>query len=375
MSSGDTDAFGQQIPEQHSTGGRDPASDATHAPAVDTRVPAGPALDDPLTCAALKRYRRRGRLIALVGTALFIAFVVCVSIQSQHSKWLLKNGARVSGRITDVSRNVRGNGSFGVRYAADGRAWQGTIALTEASGYYAPGETVTVIYDPRHPSDIRTPQEKNESNSTVLPLTLALVSGLILLLGGAGTLVRERRWRRQLATSPWRPYRARYLARVVRGRFQPMNPGLEVIPVDSPSSAPVLLRLASTWRWRTDRMRRHDGETIWLAGDPAARVVIGLPATRELLAAGAPRRAIAESYRQAASQSPPRDPAQIKKARRRLIMILVAQWTLFSAVVIGRTDGSRLGIAVVVIYLLGVVPVIAVLIRADRKADEQSSRS
>lgn len=375
MPSGHADAFGQQIPEQHSSGGRDPASHASHASAVDTRVPAGPALDDPLTCAALKRYRWRGRLIALVGIALFIAFVVFVSIQSQHSKWLLEYGARVSGRITDVSRNVHGSGSFGISYVADHRAWQGTIALTETSGYYAPGETVTVIYDPRHPSDIRTPQEKNESNSTVLPLTLVLISGLILILGGAGTLVRARGWRRQLATSPWRPYRARYLARVVRGRFQPLNPGLEVIPVDSPSSSPVLLRLASTWRWRTDRMSRHDGETIWLAGDPAARVVIGLPATRELLAAGAPRRAIAKSYRQAASQSPPRDPTQIKKARRRLITILVAQWTLFSAVLIGRTEGSRLGIAIVGLYLLGLVPVIAVLIRADRKADEQSTGS
>jgi hypothetical protein len=69
------------------------------------------------------------------------------SIQSQHAKWLLEHGARVSGRITDVSRNVHGSGSFGVRYVADGRAWQGTIALTETSGYYAPGETVTVIYD------------------------------------------------------------------------------------------------------------------------------------------------------------------------------------------------------------------------------------
>jgi hypothetical protein len=368
MPSGITDAFGQQTPEQHKDGGRDPALDTSPTPAVDTRVPVGPALDDPLTRAALTRYRWCGRLIALVGAALFIAFFVFVTIQSQHPKWLLAHGARVPGRITDVYRSVHGSGSFGVRYVADDRAWQGTVVLTETSGYYAPGETTTVIYDPNHPSDIRTPQEKNEPNSTVLPLTLALVSGLILLLGGVGTLVRARAWRRLLATSPWRAYRVRYLARVVRGRFQPLSPGLEVEPVDSPSSSPVLLRLASTWRGRTDRMSRHDGETIWLAGDPAGRVVIGLPPTRELLAAGAPRRAIAKSYRQAASQSPSRDPGQIKKARRRLITILVAQWTLFSAASIWRTEGSGLGIAIVVLYLLSLVPVVAVLMRAQRKA-------
>jgi len=251
--------------------------------------------------------------------------------------------------------------------------WHGTIALTESSGFYAPGEPVTVIYDPGHPSDIRTPSEKNEPRSTVAPLVLALVAGLILLVAGAGTLARARQWRRLLASAPWRPYRARYFARATRGRLQPLNPGLEVVALDSPSSAPALLRLASAWSWRTDRMARYDGETIWLAGDPAARVVIGLPATRELLGAGAPRAGIARSYRQAASQSPSRDPAQIKKDRRRLLTFLVAQWCLFSLASLWRSEGSAFGIAAAGLYTVSLVAVAIVLHRAWRKADREST--
>jgi hypothetical protein len=176
--------------------------------------------------------------------------------------------ARGAGSGTDHERlpeRVRDGGSFAVRYFADGRVWHGTIALTETSGFYSPGEAVTVIYDPKHPTDIRTPAEKNEPRFAVLPMILALVVGLIMLVGGGITLVRASRWRRLLASSPWRPYTAHYIAKVMRGRFQPMNPGLEVIPLDSSSNAAALLRMASTWTWRSDRMARHNGETIWLA--------------------------------------------------------------------------------------------------------------
>jgi hypothetical protein len=297
-----TDQFGRPTETQQNTGA------GTSASAADTDVPKGPALDDPATRTALRRYRWRGRWISLVGGALFIAFLVVVNIQGKHAKWLLRHGARTPGLITSVSRNRHG-GSFNVEYMADGRAWRGTITLTEASGRYAAGEDVTVIYDPRHPTDIRTPKEKNEPHSTVLPLILALVVGLIMLTGGIGTLVRARRLRRLLASSPWRPYSARYLARVKRGPLQSFNRGLEVMPMGGPAGSSGLLRLASTWRWRSERMSGYHGETVWLAGDPAGKVVIGIPSTRELLAASAPRAGIALHHSRVASEPATQDPS------------------------------------------------------------------
>jgi len=361
-----TDPFGRPTATQQSPGASTPVSVA------DTGVPKGPALDDRATRTALTRYRRRGRWISLAGAALLVAFLVVVAIQGEHTKWLLQHGARTPGRITSVSRGAHG-GSLSVDYLADGRLWRGTIALTESSGYYAPGESVTVIYDPRHPTDIRTPAEKNEPRSTVLLLILALAAGSILLTGGIGTLVRARRLRRLLANSPWRPYRARYLPRVKRGRLQPLNPGLEVLPVGEAASSGELLRLASTWRWRSERMRKYHGETIWLAGDPEGKVVIGIPATRELLAASAPRRGIAAHYRRAASEPTTRDPASVKKARRTLSMVLIAQWVLFTGAFTWLTRGSSLGLAIVALYTVCVAVTLISLRRAPRNTEDKST--
>jgi len=391
MAPGSTDAFGRPLREAGGDAGAAeppagaPASGAAAAlpsgaaaavPAgAAAALPSGVALDDPLTRSSLERYRRRGRWITVAGGALLIAFFVVVSIQAHHAKWLLQHGARAQGRITSVAQNARGGGSFAVEYPVGGRLRHGTIALTESSPFYAAGEAVTVIYDTGHPGDIRTPVEKNEPGSTVLPLMLALIAGLILLVGGVGTLVRARSWRRLLSASPWRAYRARYLARVTRGRLRSLGRGLEVVSVDAPSAAPAVLRLSSTWRWRSERMARHDGETIWLAGDPGGKVVLCVPAGRELLAAGAPRANVAGSYRRAGAvaRAPQRSALQLAKARRRFLGMLVAQWSLFAAVWIWRTQASVFGIAVVTLYGVALIPVAVVVVGAIRNAGERST--
>ncbi|HXB14708.1 MAG TPA: DUF3592 domain-containing protein [Solirubrobacteraceae bacterium] len=367
MSWSSTDAFGQPVSAPAGIAARDPS------PSTPADVPAGPALGDPATSSALHRYRRRGAWITLAGVALLVAFLVVVSIQGQHARWLLEHGGRVEGLVTSVSRGARGGGSVKVDYVVGGRLWHGTISLTETSASYAPGYAVTVVYDPRHPSDIRTPEEKNEPSWTVVPLMVALFAGLFMFVGGAVTLVRARRWRGLLASSPWRPYRVGAAPRVGRrARLRLASPGLEVTPEGSPSGAAAVLGLASTWRWRREGMARHAGETVWLAGDPAGKVVIALPATHELIGASAPGVGAASSYLGAAAKPRDRDPAQVRRARRRLVTALVAQWVLFSAIALARSDGGPVGIAVAAFYAAALLVTAFVLRRSWRKQDGEA---
>ena len=363
MASGLTDAFGQPLWPRAIPSAGEPL------PGEETSVPAGPALGDPATRSALARYRRRGVWIALAAVVVLAGFFVGRGVGDRHSQWLLEHGGRTDGVITGVSQGVGGGGVLRVEYVVAGRLRHGTIVLTESSDFYRPYEAVTVVYDPAHPADIRTPGEANEPRLAETLLMLALLTGLSMLAGGAVTLERARRRRRLLAASPWRPYRARYLPRVTRARIQPLTPGLEVVPVDAPSTEPALLRLASTWRWRGDGIAAHDGETVWLAGNPAGRVLIAIPATRQLIGAGAPRAGLARSYERAASESRRREPAQVKKERRVLIAGLALQWALFSGLAVARTGGGPLGIAVAALDTVVLLSVAVVLRRAWRRQD------
>jgi Protein of unknown function (DUF3592) len=366
MASGSTDAFGQPLAEPAGT-----AAPMTHS-SSDPGVPAGPALDDPATRSAVRRYRRRGAWITLAGAALLVVFIVVVNAQSRHARWLLEHGGRVEGLVTSVSRGSRG-GSFKVDYVVDGRLWHGTIGLAQTSAAYASGNAVTVIYDPRHPLDIRTPEEENEPSWTVVPLIFAFIAGLFMLIGGAVTLVRARRWRGLFAGSPWRSYRLAVLVPNGRLRSLRASPGLTVTPEDSPSAKASVLRLASTSRWRRAGITRHDGETVWLAGDPAGKVVIGIPATHELIGAAAPGARARSSYPGADAQHANRDPVQVSKARRRLLAALIAQCVLFSALAIIRTGGGPVGFAFAGVYTAFLLVTALALRRSWRKQDSQAA--
>ncbi len=343
--------------------------------AVDVPAPPGPALDDSATAAALRRYRRRARVLALVGTVVLVAFAVVVSKQSNHAKWLLEHGAKTPGIITSVSGGVRGGGSMAVTYDVAGVVRHGTINLTGTSGYYAAGSSVVVIYAPGHPSDIRTPQEQNLPNSAAELLVIALVVSLFLLVGGLVTVARARRWRRLLAGSSWQAYQARYLAEVRRGRFWPLNPGLELVGLDTAAGSVAPLRVASSWRWRTERLRSCNGKTLWVAGDPAGRVVLAIPATRELYAAAAPRAALAGSYAAAAGEPVTANPGKAKKALRTVSVSVVAEWALVCTLAIWQTDANDVALALIAVYTVAVAVVLIIVRRAYQKPTDESTLS
>ncbi len=285
----------------------DPMSSA----AVSTpAVPPGPAMGDPATAQALDRYRRRGWLPVLAGLVLFALLVVVLVVSTNHASWLLHHGARTPGEVVAVGFSKGEERSITVNYVTGGVRRRGKITLSGGHGPYEAGERLTVIYDPQHPSDIRTPQESNIPNA-ILTLVFGAILGLGLLGAGALMLSRARTWRALLAHNAWQAYRARELPDVKRRGLERLNPGLELLPLPpswEPSAAaatqaatPILLQTPRMTNGRRARLHKCEDSTIWMAGDPSAKVVLAIPATHELFSVKAPSRSLHRYYAQAAS--------------------------------------------------------------------------
>lgn len=309
------------------------SSVAAGAPAV----PPGPALGDPATAQALGRYRRRGGLLVLAGLALFAVWVVVLVVNTSHASWLLHHGARTPGEVVAVGFSRSEERSITVSYLADGARRRGKIALAGGHGPYELGERLTVIYDPRHPSDIRTPQESNITNTAMLALVFGAILGLGLITAGALMLHRARTWRALLAQGAWQAYRVRELPTVKRRGLERLNPGLELLPLPpsweptspataTPAATPILLQTPKMTNGRRARLHKCNNNTIWMAGDPAAKVVLAIPATHELFPAKAPSRSLHRYYAQAAATSTP-DPKQgLRKLQATLLAGCLLAW-------------------------------------------------
>ena len=89
----------------------------------------------------------------------------------------------------------------------------------------------------------------------VLVVVLVLL-GAVAVVTGTGALLRTRRWRRALATRPWRTGRLRIAGPAVIA-FEPA--GYDEL---DPAAEPVHLRLLSTAVWRTKAVQRLDGAEV-----------------------------------------------------------------------------------------------------------------
>ena len=115
---------------------------ATGPPPPDTAT----ALDDPATASLLRRYRRRARWFALIGFALFVAFVFVASWLQSRADKLYETGVEVEGVVVqDGSENLV------VEYPVDGRPHRDVLRLTDSSRDYVVGEPLVVVYDPANP--------------------------------------------------------------------------------------------------------------------------------------------------------------------------------------------------------------------------------
>jgi hypothetical protein len=319
-------------------------------------LPLGPALEDPETSSSLRRYRVRGAIVLLVGMAFIIGPFVNFVVYSDHAAWLLTHGARTTGTVTRATRPGR-EGSMQVAYTAAGSYRSAEVALSSSNPGYLPGEHVVVIYDPEHPSDVRTPQDKNVPHAVAGILAIGGIIGLILTTFGTVALARSRRWRKILSESPWRAYRAHYLP-VVKLRIGRLASGISIVPVGSATGTPILLRTISGSRTRIAKLHKTDGGIVWAAGDPTSAVVLAVPQALDLIGARPPHQRLHSAYRAASTTQRPVDPVKLRKGLRRAQLSLLAQCVLVWVAIMLRTHAATIAILAMLLYTAWTIPLL-----------------
>lgn len=245
-------------------------------------APQQPALEDAATAAALARYRRRAWAMLLTGLALLVGFLVAVNIVETRADDLLLGGATAPG----VVRSVQG-GRMVVSFHADGQARQAIVHLDSRSPDYQVGQAVTVVYDPDDPDRVRTPADTNQSPLTVIPMSLALPSGVVLTVMGSVARVRAARIRRVLACHPWQAW----LYQLQTARIGVAWCWMAVYGRPTPTGGPfMLLGFLMTPVWRLQCWLRNPYGTAWFAGDTGL-VVVARPDVEQVFAARTPRTA------------------------------------------------------------------------------------
>lgn len=133
----------------------------------------------------------------------------------------------------------------------------------------------------------------------------------LLLVGGLAAIWRARQWRLLLAGAAWRAYD---MVWVPRTRELP-HAALVLTPGDPEEGDSPLLRFGSAFRWQRAALTAASGTVVWLAGDPAQRAVLALPASGVLLPARALNAPDPERYQEAASAFAAADPALLAERR------------------------------------------------------------
>jgi hypothetical protein len=92
-----------------------------------------------------------------------------------------------------------------------------------------------------------------------LLVVVLVLLGTAAVIAGTGALLRTRRWRRALATTPWQTGRLRIAGPAVIA-FEPA--GYDEL---DPTAEPVRLKLLSTAVWRTRAVQALDGAEVLAA--------------------------------------------------------------------------------------------------------------
>jgi hypothetical protein len=92
-----------------------------------------------------------------------------------------------------------------------------------------------------------------------LLVVVLVLGGTFAAMAGTGALLRSRRWRRALASTPWQSGRLRIAGPAIIA-FEPA--GYDEL---DPTAEPVRLKLLSTAVWRTRAVQRLDGAEVLAA--------------------------------------------------------------------------------------------------------------
>lgn len=248
----------------------------------DTRVPAGPAIEDLATARSLRRYRLVAWSWLVLGVVLFSGFLAGVSVEDKRAVRLLRVGVRTHGMVLSYHYG-KYDKAITVQYAVGQKRRVSRINLNDNSPRYRLGEGVIVVYDPNNPSAVRTTTESNDPRGLTWLMILAFVGWICLWVVGIATCWRARRIRRILAAHPWRAYSNVEFIPELQKRA---NAGIRLRRSDSPTDPTFLLRFANSLVRNPRRFK--DVPTVWVVGDLSGPVVLAIPETRRLIAAAAP---------------------------------------------------------------------------------------
>jgi hypothetical protein len=182
---------------------------------------------------------------------------------------LLAEGTRTPGQVVTVydPRGGSGSPSMVVRYTA---GVSRTAEIERSSTlHYAPGQSVTVVYDPADPTDVRTTEEENDSQASVGFFAISGILAVFLLPFSAVAAVRWRLRDRAVRRTGWRAavvtVRPDYPVR--RGRHAPD------ILVRYSDGAEVRLR-ASTSTHGVTYLKERAHQPAWIGGTRRHMVVM-----------------------------------------------------------------------------------------------------
>jgi hypothetical protein len=167
--------------------------------------PAQHTVPDAVATLAVRRLRRRGRVMLSSGLLLFVGFVVGANLLVGRADELLATGRTAPGVVVGTEPGWRGAaGSIEVRFIVGGVEWTRWMNLDDTSPVLGVGDPITVFYDPRDPERIAAPGVANDPFLPSVLTTGAFVVSVVLLPPGLIGSVRWGRRARALRRHGWR---------------------------------------------------------------------------------------------------------------------------------------------------------------------------
>jgi hypothetical protein len=195
-------------------------------------------------------------VVLLVGVGGFVLLDVT-------AKQLLEHGNRTAGTVVGVFNPSKGAPSMQVRYSV-GATGRTAKIYRDSDRKYAPGDQVTVVYDPADSGDVRTVEESNHSRLVEGASYLFVLAGLTGILFSAFA---ARGWQRR-----YRAVRATGWRRATAHISQPHKKQAK-LTVRYPDGTWLALTAAAS-TYAPPRVGEFPGVTVWVGGEGAHMVVL-----------------------------------------------------------------------------------------------------
>lgn len=171
----------------------------------DLTWPAQYAVSEAVATLAVRRLRRRGRVMLLCGLLLFAGFVTGAVLLEDRAHELLSTGRTAPGVVVGTEPGFRGAaGSIEVGYTVEGEERTRWMNLDDTSPVLDVDDRITVFYDPLDPDRIAAPGVANDPVWAAYATIVAFVVSVVLLPPGVIGSIRWGRRLRAVRRHGWR---------------------------------------------------------------------------------------------------------------------------------------------------------------------------